>query len=129
MTYSTATADMVGDYTAEVRLFNAVVGTDWSLDDMHKATERCYNVMRALHVRQGKTRLEDASISRYFEEQSSMYPDEPQRLNPDLYRQMMDRYYDRRGWSTESGFPTRAKLHELGLDDVADELAREGKLA
>jgi len=129
MTYSTATSDMVGDFTAEVRLFNAVVGTDWSLDDMHKATERCYNVLRALHIRQGRTRLEDDSIIRYFEEQPSMYPDEPQRLNPDLYRQMMDRYYDRRGWSTESGFPTRAKLHGLGLDDVADELAREGKLA
>jgi hypothetical protein len=32
------------------------------------------------------------------------------------------------GWDVNTGWPTRAKLEELGLKDIADELASIGKL-
>jgi len=32
------------------------------------------------------------------------------------------------GWDPANGWPTRRKLEELGLADVADELARMGRL-
>lgn len=41
---------------------------------------------------------------------------------------LKDRYYELRGWDVKTGWPTRAKLEELGLKDVADELASIGKL-
>jgi aldehyde:ferredoxin oxidoreductase len=40
---------------------------------------------------------------------------------------MLDEYYDVRGW-TRDGLPTRQGLHRVGLDDVADALAKSGKL-
>ncbi|MCD6089851.1 hypothetical protein J7K07_09085 [Candidatus Bathyarchaeota archaeon] len=128
LTWSTATPDMVGDYTAGVRLLNAVTGLDWTFDDLYKAAERCINVLRALHVRQGRTREHDESVIRYFQEQPSVYPDEIQTLDPDKFRALLDRYYERRGWDKRTGWPTREKLEELNLKDVADELARLGKL-
>ena len=43
------------------------------------------------------------------------------------YDEMLDEYYEIRGW-TSHGVPTQAKLKELGLNSVADELKRLGKL-
>ena len=40
---------------------------------------------------------------------------------PDL-REMLDAYYEARGWDKKTGKPTRKKLVELGLVDVAEEL-------
>ena len=35
---------------------------------------------------------------------------------------IVDHYYEQRGWDKTTGWPTRAKLIELDLEDVADEL-------
>ena len=35
---------------------------------------------------------------------------------------MKDEYYEIRGWDKETGIPTREKLVELGLEDVAEEV-------
>jgi len=40
---------------------------------------------------------------------------------PDLPA-MLEAYYTARGWDMESGKPTKDKLIELGLDDVANDL-------
>lgn len=41
---------------------------------------------------------------------------------------MIDEYYRFRGWDKSSGFPTKKRLSELGLDDLAAELGSIGKL-
>jgi aldehyde:ferredoxin oxidoreductase len=43
------------------------------------------------------------------------------------FEALKDRYHELRGWDVKTGWPTRAKLEELGLNDVADELASIGK--
>ena len=35
---------------------------------------------------------------------------------------MLDEYYEVRGWDKRTGIPTKKKLGELGLGDVAEEL-------
>ncbi len=127
--YDADAPDNIGDTDAEVRLFNAVVGTNWTLDDMHKASERVFMVMRALHVRQGRTRAHDESVIPYFE-QPANWPEEPapQKLDAKKFRELLERYYELHGWDKATGRPTRAKLIELGLRDVADGLAKIGKL-
>jgi len=119
----------IGDIEAEVRLFNAVVGTNWSLDDMHKACERAFNVVRALHVRQGRTRAHDESVIPYFT-QPANYPDEPgsQVIDIPRFKKLLDNYYKLHGWDPTTGWPTKAKLEECGLGNIARELARLGKL-
>jgi aldehyde:ferredoxin oxidoreductase len=127
--YDAEQPDKIADIDAEVRMFNAVVGTHWSLDDMHKACERVFNVMRALHVRQGRTRETDESVVPYFE-QPANWPDEPgpQKLEPDKFRELLTRYYKVHGWNSSSGLPKKATLEGLGLGDVAQGLAKVGKL-
>jgi aldehyde:ferredoxin oxidoreductase len=126
---TTKTPPDIGYIDAEVNLFNAVVGTNWTLGDMHKAAERVFNVMRALHVRQGRTRAHDESVIQYFT-QPSMWVNEPgpTAIEPEKFKALLERYYELRGWDKTTGWPTRAKLEELDLKDVADELARIGKL-
>ncbi len=114
--------DKLGDINAEVRLFNAVVGTDWSLDEMNKAAEKAFNVMRAIHVRQGRTRKDDESVIPYFE-QPAMWPEEPvpQTIDANKFIDLLNRLYKLRGWDS-NGCPTRAKLESMGLKDIADGL-------
>jgi aldehyde:ferredoxin oxidoreductase len=38
------------------------------------------------------------------------------------FERMMDEYYRLRGWDAATGLQTRAKLVELGLGEVADDL-------
>ena len=42
--------------------------------------------------------------------------------------QMLDDYYEERGWDKETGNPKRPKLESLGLKSVADELEKMDKL-
>ena len=41
---------------------------------------------------------------------------------------MLSEYYELRGWDRESGLQKTAKLADLGLDDVARDLAERGLL-
>jgi aldehyde:ferredoxin oxidoreductase len=114
--------DKIGDLNAEVRLFNAVVGTNWSMDEMNKAAEKVFNVMRAIHIRQGRTRKHDESVIPYFE-QPTQWSEEPgpQTIDVNKFLDLLGRFYKVRGWDSD-GCPTRAKLEALGLKDIADEL-------
>ncbi len=40
---------------------------------------------------------------------------------------MLDEYYDLRGWD-QNGIPTEKKLKELGLNDVAEDFKKMGKI-
>ncbi|MCZ2808054.1 MAG: hypothetical protein O2V44_01710, partial [Candidatus Bathyarchaeota archaeon] len=42
---------------------------------------------------------------------------------------MLKEYYALRGWDLKTGYPTRKKLVELGLEYVANDLQKLGKLA
>jgi hypothetical protein len=46
-----------------------------------------------------------------------------------MFETVLDEYYEWRGWDKRTGLQTRKKLEELGLEDVADVLAREKALA
>ncbi len=43
-------------------------------------------------------------------------------LDREKFEQMKDEYYEQRGWDKATGIPTREKLVELGLEDVAAEV-------
>ncbi len=44
-----------------------------------------------------------------------------------MFKTLLESYYRNRGWDTNTGHPTRAKLEELGLKDVADALEEKAK--
>ena len=47
-------------------------------------------------------------------------------LDRQKFEDMKSEFYALRGWDVPSGLPTKAKLQELGLPDVADDLGGRG---
>jgi hypothetical protein len=44
---------------------------------------------------------------------------------PELENELLDTYYRFKGWNSQ-GIPTKASLHELGLDYVSEEFEKRG---
>ena len=106
------------DPQMQVDLVNAACDLNWTIDDMMKSGERGWNVKRAINNRIGLTRANDklpkALLEPYKEGGSAGFvPDLPAMLNA---------YYEARGWDLDSGKPSKEKLLELRLDDVAKDL-------
>ncbi|MGB8980869.1 MAG: aldehyde ferredoxin oxidoreductase family protein [Anaerolineales bacterium] len=102
----------------QVRLINAACGLDWTVEDMLKCGERGWNMKRAINIRMGLTRADDKLPKALL----TPFPDGGSAgFKPDLPA-MLSAYYAARGWDPATGKPTREKLSQLGLDDVAKDL-------
>jgi aldehyde:ferredoxin oxidoreductase len=103
------------------RLFCAATGVDLSYAEFLKAGERALNLDRAFNVREGFRRKDDHPPIRMATEDVPYfnYP----RLSQGVFDRMLDEYYEANGWDLATSIPTRAKLHELGLQDVDEELS------
>jgi len=99
-------------------LINAGCGFDWSIADMMRSGERGWNLKRAINHRLGLTRANDklpkALLEPYEQGGAAGYV-------PPL-EEMLEAYYEARGWDQVTGRPTREKLLELGLMDVGNDL-------
>ncbi len=95
-----------------------------NVSNLRLVAERISNLRRAFNVREGVTREKEQLHPRFVEEPLPEGPAKGQVCDLDP---MLDEYYEVRGW-TRDGLPTRKELSRLGLDDVADELAKSGKV-
>ncbi len=103
-----------------VALINATCGYDWTIADMMTAGERGWNLKRAINNRLGLTAANDKLPKQFL----TPYEDGEGELEghvPD-FGSMLAAYYRARGWENNSGYPSRQKLIELGLDWVAEDL-------
>jgi aldehyde:ferredoxin oxidoreductase len=119
-----AADDYYGDVDAEAAMLAPLTGLDLTSADLDRAGERIRNLDRALHIRNhGRSRTVDELAEWVFE-----YPEKTDgtKLDQALFDRILDSYYANRGWDVVTGWPTRAKLEELGLAEVADELERLG---
>lgn len=99
----------------QVKLINAACGLDWTIEDMMRAGQRAWNLKRAINNRMGLTAANDKlpkALLKPFPDGGSAG------FVPDL-EGMLLAYYEARGWDLDTGKPTREKLSELGLEDVA----------
>ncbi len=101
--------------------FKAVHGFKFNTKDLLMLGERVYNLERAFNAREGFTRKDDVLPSRVMNEPIRDGPSQGSVITQEELNQMLDDYYAARGWAKE-GVPTRAKLEELGLKDIADDL-------
>lgn len=95
-------ADPLGE--GRVKMLSAATGWNVTPIELTKIGERGYNIERAFNVREGMTRKDDCPWS------------------SEEHMKELEKYYRFRGWDLKTGIPTRAKLEELGLKYVADEL-------
>jgi aldehyde:ferredoxin oxidoreductase len=99
------------------QLFQAATGIALDYGEFVMAGERLLNLDRAFNVREGYRRADDRPPVRMASEDVPHfgYP----KLEPAVFDPMLDEYYAANGWSVTTSIPTRSKLAELGLDDVA----------
>lgn len=98
--------------------------------------ERFWNLERAIMTREGRTRKDDKLADYLFEQEKTGTVTGPEgktikikrKIDRSKFESLKDAYYEARGWDLETGRPTRKKLEELDLKDVADQLDKDGLL-
>ena len=110
------------------RLFSACTGWDTTPQDIMKMGEKTFTLLKAYAIRQGLTRKDDTWPDRFFEEPMPEGPAKGAVLSRDTIDRLLDEYYELRGWDQRAGLPTREKLNELGLHEIANELLELGRL-
>jgi len=92
-------------------LFNAIVGENWTTDQLLRAGERIWNLERMFNLQAGVSPEQDKLPKRLLEEPIS---EGPSKGHVHRLSELLPEYYKERGWS-ENGVPTEAKLAELGI--------------
>jgi len=103
-----------------VTMARAVTGWDVSLWELMKVGERRLNMMRAFNAREGFTREHDVLPPKLAQPKEGG-PSDGLFVNPQELEAAKDAYYAMCGWDAQ-GVPTRAKLEELSIGWVADEI-------
>ena len=112
------------------KLLEAITGVRYTWDDLYKAADRVYALIRAYWVRElGEKwgRHMDYPPKRWFIEGLKSGPYKGQHLDKEKYDELLSEYYRLRGWD-ERGIPKKETLKELGLDFVIPELEQVTKL-
>ncbi len=102
------------DWQETADLLNASTGWDMTGEEVRQAGERIVNLERLFIAREGVTRKDDTLPRRFLEEPLGPTGTPSSGATVDL-DQMLDEYYEARGWDVATGLPTPAKLAELGL--------------
>jgi aldehyde:ferredoxin oxidoreductase len=117
----------------EYHLFTSATGVNLTRDEFERACERIFNLERAIQVRNyDRKRDDDETVIPYFEYVEwweNPLIGEKKRLEREKFISLLENYYRLRGWDLAQGRPRWSKLRQLGLDDVAEELARAGLIA
>lgn len=99
-------------------LINSACGYDMTVKDLLQLGERGWTLKRAINNRLGLTRANDKLpkdlLKPYLSGGAADY------IVP--FDEMLEAYYDARGWDKVTGKPSKAKLLELGLDDITHDL-------
>ena len=98
------------------KLINAAAGMDLDEESLKKIVNRSRNLHRAFNNRRGMTRADEKPPADHWK-----------RRFPELEDELLTTYYAFKGWNS-NGVPTRARLEELDLGYVADDLEQRGIL-
>ncbi len=104
-----------------VEFINYAIGSNYLEEDIMKIGERIYNLERLFNLREGIGKDGDNLPKRFTHEK---LPEGPAKGNVVELDKMMPIYYRHRSWDLETGYPSKEKLIELGLERY---LPKEGK--
>jgi aldehyde:ferredoxin oxidoreductase len=136
----------MGDPTIESQLLSAVTGKEIGEEELYKVGERIFNLQRAILVRERRGGRESDKLPEAFHTVPLRAANQnPECLAPgkdgeiisrkgavvdrEQFEMMKDEFYQLRGWDVGTGLQTKAKLKELGLEDVVEDLAQRGLVA
>jgi len=111
-------------YDEAAELYEVVTGLEMKANQLREAGERIVNLKKAYNVREGWTCKDDRLPPRIMKDPIPDGVAKGSLVTPNELDLMLNDYYEARGW-TEDGFPSKAKLIELELDDIAKEIGDE----
>jgi aldehyde:ferredoxin oxidoreductase len=98
-------------------MISLATGFDLDSDRLWEIAARNRNLVRALNIRRGLRRSEEAPPADHWKKR-----------DPEVEQKLLDAYYRFKGWNQE-GIPTKETLDKLGLGYVGDDFARRGIFA
>jgi len=121
------------DPQAAAQLYTSATGIEITPEELQQTGERVWNILKTANVRLGFTRKDDKFPDKFFKplkagdkEIRLMNYNRTEELTRDDVEKMLDDYYEESGWDIEKGIPTRQKLEDLDLNDVATDLEKRG---
>ena len=99
------------------KFISSGAGIDMDEEKLSQAAKRYRTLVRALNIRRGLRRKDEKPPADHWKKRF-----------PELEEQLLDGYYKFKGWNRD-GIPTKASLHELGLDYVSEDFIQRGILA
>lgn len=97
-------------------LISLAVGMNIDSDGLWKVAARNRNLVRAINVRRGLRRVDEAPPA-----------DQWKKRDPEAEKQLLDAYYEFKGWNRE-GIPTGQTLDKLDLSYVKEDFVQRGIL-
>ncbi len=110
-----------------IKALSATSGIRLTPEEALTAAERVVNIQKAFNSRLGLRREDDLVCNRWMNEPLQEGLAKGLKL-ADFLDPMKDGYYGHHKWDKRTSLQTAKKLAELGMQDVADVLAREGAL-
>jgi len=102
-------------------IVNAATGWNVTPKELMTVGERAINLCRIFNAREGMARKDDTLPERLMEPLTEgMY--EGQGISRKDLDEMLDYYYEYRGWDKRTGWPTKSNLEELSLKEVWEAL-------
>jgi aldehyde:ferredoxin oxidoreductase len=111
--------DIYGDLELDRRLLSAVTGVNFSRQELDAAADRGFSIERCMLARAGRTRELEEKLASHFELPCR---DDGTKTSKENFLELMEQYYQARGWDRISGWPLSGTLHRLGLSDVQKEM-------
>ncbi len=103
------------------KLYELTTGFEMTDKELIRAGERVSNLQRCFNVREGMRRKDDLIPERIKQIPAfGKFSDVKETAISD-YEAMLDEYYEARGWNS-NGIPTREKLIELALEEIAEQI-------
>lgn len=126
----------VGDLDLDAKYMSAVVGEDYTREDLEFDSERISQLLRVMTAVSFKLNLGSTNLRQDHDQPSDwVFDKDPDfkpfeegtvKLDREDYAKALDMWYDAMGWDKETGIPTRATLEKFDLGDCADKLEALG---
>jgi aldehyde:ferredoxin oxidoreductase len=128
--------DHIGDPTLPSKVLSVVTGRELDEQGLDEIGERVLNLQRAILIREGHRGRESDVLPEFDHtvplalkgglnpectvpgKGGEILPRTGAVVDREKFEKMKDEYYQLRGWDIKTGLQTKAKLMELGLEDI-----------
>jgi aldehyde:ferredoxin oxidoreductase len=115
-------------YELMAKAITYLTGMNFTVEKLKEIGERVYTVEKAFNIREGWTRKHDSCSPRAYKEPIPAGPIKGYVIDYEKFEKLKTAYYKHRGWDPETGLVPASRYIELGLPEIAEEMARLKKL-